>query len=175
MARAALFVALAVGLGFAGSVIPNVELVSITVFLGGAATGAAYGGFIGLAAELLFSGLNPLGPALPLVFAAQLTGMATCGVAGGLLGPHLLRCTVAFRTTLLALTGFVLTLLFDVLTNLGLGLHLGPVAATLAGGLALSVVHVVANMFVFAVLGAGGLRLLGDLGVITRREPAPTA
>lgn len=173
LARSALFIALAAGLGFAGAVIPNVELVTITIFLGGAATGPLTGAAIGIAAEILVSGLNPLGPALPLVFAAQLAGMAAAGLAGGLLGRHLLLVNAAYRVTLLAGLGLVLTFIFDLLTNLALGVHLGPIRATVVGGLVFSVVHIVANMFVFAVLGAGGLRVLADLGLLDRRAPAP--
>jgi hypothetical protein len=164
LARAAIFVALAAGLGFAGAVLPNVELVTVTIFLGGAATGPWAGAAIGVAAELLVSGLNPLGPALPLVFAAQLVGMAVVGLAGGLVGRRLLRVTATYRAVLLGGLGLLLALFFDVLTNLALGIHLGPVRATLAGGLVFSVVHIVSNTFVFAVLGTGGLRVLAEMG-----------
>jgi hypothetical protein len=173
VARAALFIALATGLGFAGAILPNVELVTITIFLGGAATGPLVGAAIGVAAELLVSGLNPLGPALPLVVAAQLGGMAVAGLAGGLLGRHLLRLSAIHRVTLLGALGLVITLCFDLLTNLALGVHLGPIRATVVGGLVFSGVHIVANVFVFAVLGAGGLRVLADLGILGRGAPAP--
>ncbi len=165
LARAALFIALAAGLGFAGAVLPNVELVTITIFLGGAATGPVTGAAIGAAAELLVSGLNPLGPALPLVFVAQVVGMAATGLAGGLLGRRILRIKATYRVALLAGIGLVLTIFFDFLTNLALGVHLGPIRATVLGGLAFSVVHIVSNMFVFAVLGAGGLRVLAEMGI----------
>ena len=170
LALTALFIALAVAVGYGGSVLPNVELVSITVFLGGVATGAPSGILIGVAAELLFSGVNPLGPALPLVLAAQLLGMGLFGLAGGVLGRRMLRLSTISRATALAFTGLILTLCFDVITNLALGVHLGPVWATLAGGLAFAVVHIVSNMLVFAVLGGGGLRVIRDLGLGDRGE-----
>ncbi len=165
LALTALFIALAVAVGYGGSVLPNVELVSLTVFLGGVATGAVSGILIGVAAELIFSGINPLGPTFPLVLAAQLAGMGLFGLAGGTLGRHMLRLGAIARVTVLAVTGLALTLFFDVITNLGLGVHLGPVWATLAGGLAFAVVHIISNMLVFAVLGGGGLRVLRDLGL----------
>lgn len=169
LALTGLFIALAAGLGFGTAVVPNVELLTITVFLGGAAVGPLQGLIIGVGAELLFSGLNPIGPALPLVFVAQLVGVGACGLAGGLAGPRLADLPRLRRASLLGVTGLSLTLFFDALTNLALGIHLGPVLATLAGGLAFAVLHIVSNAIVFAVIGPGGLRVLAELGLLARR------
>ncbi len=170
VALSALFIALAAGLGFAGAALPNLELLSLTVFLGGAATGPWHGLFIGAAAELIFSGLNPLGLPFPLVFAAQLAGMGLVGLAGGLAGPPVARFRPGGRAVALGGLGFGLTLVFDVLTNLALGVHMGPVVPTLVGGLAFGLVHMGSNTLVFAGLGLGGLRVLGEVGALGRRE-----
>lgn len=169
LALTGLFIALAAGLGFGTLVIPNVELLSITVFLGGAAVGPLWGLVIGVGAELLFSGLNPIGPALPLVLVAQLIGIGAFGLAGGLTGVRLAKLGRLRRALLLGSSGLVLTLLFDTLTNLALGIHLGPILPTLAAGLAFAILHIVSNAVVFAVIGPGGLRVLAELGLPARR------
>ncbi len=166
LALTALFAALAAALGFAGAWLPNLELITLTIFLGGVVTGPLHGFAIGVLAELVFSMLNPLGPALPLVFVAQLIGMGIAGAAGGLLGPRIARLRGGARVAVLAVAGFTVTLLFDVITNLALGIHLGPVFPTLAGGLAFSLVHLAANTLAFAVLGAGGLRVFEGMALI---------
>jgi hypothetical protein len=170
LALTGLFIALAVGLGFGTAAIPNVELLSITVFLGGAATGPLHGLLIGVAAELLFSGLNPIGPAFPLVLVAQLSSVGAIGLAGGLLGVRLSRLKRLTRACALGASGLLLTLLFDALTNLALGVHLGPILPTLIGGLAFGVMHLVSNTVIFAGIGPGGLRVLGDLGLFEDRD-----
>jgi hypothetical protein len=168
LAFTALFAALAAALGFAGALVPNVELITLAVFLGGVATGVGAGIAIGVIAEFVFSTLNPLGPALPFVFAAQLLGMGIAGAAGGILAPHLARLSSGGRSLLLGVTGFLVTLVFDILTNLALGIHMGPILPTLIGGLAFSAIHLGANTVVFAVLGTGGLRVLESFGLLGR-------
>lgn len=166
LAFTALFAALSAALGFAGALIPNVELITLSVFLGGVATGVAHGFAIGVVAEIVLSSLNPLGPALPYVFVAQIIGMGIAGAAGGLLAPRLARTAGPRRPLLLGATGFLVTLTFDVLTNFALGLHMGPILPTLLGGLAFSLIHLGANTLLFAVLGVGGLRVLESFGLV---------
>ncbi len=172
LAYVALFAALSAALGFAGALIPNVELITLSVFLGGVATGALSGIAIGILSEFVFSLLNPLGPALPLVFVAQLFGMGVGGAVGGLLAPRLARLAGRWRAVLLGAAGFLITLNFDVATNLALGIHMGPILPTLIGGLAFSAIHLLANTLLFAVLGAGGLRVFESFGLLRgSREP----
>lgn len=163
VALAGLFVALALGVDLVTAPIPNVELLSLTIFLGGAATTTGIGFAIGMATELIHSLLNPLGPAFPLVFLAQLLGMGMIGFAGGLFGSRLVRLGRFRALVMLAVLGFLLTALFDVLTNLALGVHLGSIGPTLVGGVLFAAAHIVSNAILFAVLGIGGLRVLREL------------
>jgi hypothetical protein len=172
IALAGLFVALALGIDLLTAPLPNIELLSLTIFLGGAATGPLTGFLIGVAAELIHSTLNPLGPAFPLVLVAQLLGMGIVGCTGGKLGPPVARLGRVKALAALAGLGLVLTTLFDLLTNFALGIHLGPVLPTLAGGILFAVAHIVSNTFVFAGLGLGGLRVLRELGLVEGREGA---
>jgi hypothetical protein len=166
IALAGLFVALAPAIDLLTAPIPNVELMSLVIFLGGAATGGLTGCFIGLAAEVIHSLLNPLGPAFPLVFSAQLLGMGLVGWTGGRLGPQVAGLGRAAALAALAGLGFILTAVFDVLTNLALGIHLGPVWPTLIGGIPFAIAHIVSNTVVYAGLGLGGLRVLRELGLV---------
>jgi len=170
LAFTALFAALAVALGYVRPPIPGVELITLGIFLGGVVTGVVGGIAVGILAECVFSMLNPLGPALPLVFVAQLLGMGIVGAAGGLLAPHLARLASGGRSLLLGVTGFLVTLIFDFVTNLAQGIHMGPILPTLIAGLTFSLIHLGANTLVFALLGTGSLRVLESFGLLSRRS-----
>ena len=71
-----LFVGVALGLGYLLAGVPNVELMTVTVALGGAVMGPAAGALCGALAAGIFSLASPIGAPLPLVLAAQVTGMA---------------------------------------------------------------------------------------------------
>lgn len=172
VALAGLFVALTLGVDLITAPLPNVELLSLTLFLGGAATGPAVGFAIGIAAELIHSFLNPLGPAFPLVLLAQLLGMGTVGLVGGLLGARVARLRRGPAIGALAILGFSLTTFFDLLTNAALGIHLGSLWLTLAGGIPFAIAHIVSNTLLFPALGLGGLRVLRELGVLAIGEGA---
>lgn len=81
--RIALFAALAAALGFLFAPIPNVELVTFSLFMAGCLLGWRDGSHAALLAVALYYGLNPYGSslALPLLFAAQLAaGLAIAGL-----------------------------------------------------------------------------------------------
>jgi hypothetical protein len=166
LAFTALFAALSAALGFAGALIPNIELITLSVFLGGVATGVGHGFVIGALSEIVFSTLNPLGPALPYVFVAQVIGMGIAGAVGGLVAPRLVRIAERKRPLLLGVIGFLVTLFYDVLTNFALGVHMGPILTTFLGGLAFSLIHLAGNTLLFAVLGVGGIHVLESFGLV---------
>jgi len=87
LVQASIYAALAIGAGFALFMIPNVELISVIVFLAGMHLGFRWGILIGLTAEMVFSGLNPMGSGLmfPPLFLSQMVGMALIGLWGGLM------------------------------------------------------------------------------------------
>ena len=114
---AALFIALSVALGFLLAGIPNLELMTLTVFMAGSFCGARLGGAIGALSILIFSLLNPLGPA-PAPASRR---------AGRGFRPHRFgrrdrraahRCRPARPASAAsAAAGFVLTLAYDALTT----------------------------------------------------------
>ena len=85
LVKAAIFSSTAIGLGFVFMFIPNLEFISVTVFLSGLTLGGYVGAMVGGTSMLVYSGLNPLGSGLihlPL-FVSQILAMSTIGIIGG--------------------------------------------------------------------------------------------
>jgi len=76
LVRAAIFCALAVGMGFSLMLIPNVELITVIVFISGLYLGIGWGTIVGGTAIFIYSGLNPMGSGLafPPLFVMQILG-----------------------------------------------------------------------------------------------------
>lgn len=115
--QTALFIALCVTLGYMLAGVPNVEILSASIFTSGVLLGPRRGAVVGGLAELLYAGLNPYGLApLPLLL-AQLVAMAAIGAGGGVFARVVRGRSWTLQVGLAAASGFVLTLFFDVLTN----------------------------------------------------------
>lgn len=158
LVRAAIFTALAVGLGFSLLLVPNVELITVLIFLAGLCLGPAWGMLVGGTAELVYSGLNPLGSGLsfPPLLAAQLLAMILIGGLGGLLRPLFFqRYLSAPRRAALGLTGFLLTALYDFLTTLSYPLSAGfdwpQTVGIFLTGMGFTFLHQVSNAIVFVI------------------------
>jgi hypothetical protein len=148
--------ALVAALGFALTGVPNVELMSLSTFVCGALRGPVGGGVVGASAMAIYSSFNPYGIAPPPVFAMQLVGLGIIGVVGGLIcGRPSSRWRPGGISGMLAggILGFALTLLYDVLTNLGtawsMGVYRNPLPILL-GGLGFGAWHMVWNTVLFA-------------------------
>jgi hypothetical protein len=153
IAMAGLLSSLAVALGFLLMAVPNVELITLVVFVSGGILGARAGALVGVVSMLIYSIANPMGVAVPLVTVSQALGQGIVGAAGAT-GPRLRaisdRRTV--RSVVFAGVGFLLTVQYDVLTNLALGVSVGTVGPVMVGGLAFSLVHFVSNTMIFFFL-----------------------
>ncbi|MFA4947184.1 MAG: hypothetical protein WC674_01585 [Candidatus Krumholzibacteriia bacterium] len=154
---AALFIALSVALGFLLAGIPNVELMTLTVFMAGIFCGARLGGAIGALSSLLFSLLNQFGPAPAPLLAAQVAGFVLIGSVGGLIGPHLAPAR-ASSVAASAAAGFALTFVYDVLTTvatafvaLGASGFIEGLGGIAVAGIGFAAVHVGVNTALFAV------------------------
>lgn len=79
-----LFSGTALGAGYLLSGVPNVELVSLIVALGGAVLGPVLGPVCGLLTGAVFALANPLGMSPPLLVAAQALGQGLMGFWGWL-------------------------------------------------------------------------------------------
>ncbi|MFQ5512423.1 MAG: ECF transporter S component [Candidatus Krumholzibacteriia bacterium] len=172
---ASLMVALTVSLGYALAGIPNVELMTLSVFTAGYLLGAGYGAVVGVTSITLHSVFNPLGTALPPLLAAQIAGFALIGVAGAWPGRVIARMDKRWPAFVLSgAVGLVLTLTYDVLTNVGAFYTVtGEYApsnlfAFVGAGVAFTVMHLVWNTGLFFAALKPALnvfsRFRGELG-----------
>lgn len=162
LVKMGLFAALALALGFALVHIPNVELVTLTIFFSGSILGRLKGALVGMVAMVLFTLFNPLGPAVIPVAIAQVIGMGLVGMAGGIMGSRIKEIRTALaRGAFLAGWGFSLSLLYDLLTNFAVAAAFGLWErwyAVVIGGLTFSLIHIVSNTVIFALIGGTLIR-----------------
>ncbi|MFC1565717.1 ECF transporter S component [Candidatus Neomarinimicrobiota bacterium] len=158
LVRASIFTALAIGLGFSLLMVPNVELITVIVFLAGLTLGVSWGALVGGTAELIFSVLNPFGSGLvfPPLLMSQVFSMIIIGAAGGLMCPVFFKRKFSTkRIASLAITGFVLTFIFDSLTTLSYPLSAGfdwpQTIGIYISGIGFTILHQLSNTIVFAV------------------------
>ncbi len=165
IAYTGMFIALAVALGFTLIIIPNLELVTATVFISGWLLGPFLGAFVGLISEMIFSGLNPIGSGFlffPLLL-AQVLAMAITGFSGGILR----RGKVLFLSSwggllALAAVGVILTAIFDLFTTLAFPIAAGfsgvQIWTILTAGSIFSVLHILSNGAIFGIIVPGVLK-----------------
>jgi hypothetical protein len=151
------YAALMVAAGLTGvyaEQIPNFEVLTLVVFCSGVLLGARDGAWVGALSELVYSVLNPYGMAHPLVTAAQVTGLALAGVAGGLaVKVGVPGWSPPVRAVWLAVAAFCVTAIFDLLTNVAGGVVYGQMKLTLAGGIPFALIHIGTNVMLFAAIG----------------------
>jgi ABC-type Fe3+-siderophore transport system permease subunit len=154
----------AVGLtGAYAESVPNLELLTLTAFLGGMLLGVRDGAAVGGLCMLIFSLLNPYGPAHPLVTASQVLGECVAGAAGGVVArARLERRPRWLQAATLALVAVALTAFYDLATNLATGLIFGQVRFWLLAGIPFSLWHIAWNLALFVAIGTA------LLGVIPR-------
>ena len=119
LVRAAIFCAMAIAMGYSLMMVPNIELITVIIFLSGLTLNLWWGALVGLVAMGIYSGLNPLGSGLsfPPLFFAQTISMSLCGLIGGLLKPIFFTKEFnAYQLFFLAVTGFFVTVIYDIFT-----------------------------------------------------------
>lgn len=148
--------ATALSLSYARFWAPNVEFTSLIIFLSGFTLGSRVGALVGLVTESIFSNLNPLGAAPIPILLAQVGCMMLIGAAGGLLARWSQQSDTRLNSSLkMAASGLYLTMVFDLLTNLGFAISFygGDYTIALIWGLPFMVVHVVGNTIIFGTIG----------------------
>ncbi|MCD6118032.1 hypothetical protein J7K93_13580 [bacterium] len=148
------FTALGVALGFALFNIPNIELVSATIFTGGFLLGKQKGIIIGLLTESIYSLFNPFGIAAPPLFIAQIISMALIGFTGGLISDINLKSWKF--PIVLAAAGGILTSVFALLTTLSfvflIGLDRSGRIAAIISGIGFNLLHIISNTLIFSTI-----------------------
>lgn len=160
LALAGMFAGLAWGAGYVDS-IPNFEFLTVILFAAGWVLGPLGGALAGALGEFLYSAINPYGSGLmhPLVLASQVFGMALAGVVGGLLGRSGIA-RPALRWLAVVASGVLVTLVFDLVTNLASGAVYGQWKATMIAALPFALIHVGTNAALFATVGVLLVRAL---------------
>ncbi len=158
LAYAGLMVAAGITGAYAES-IPNFEVITLVAFASGVLLGVRDGAGVAALTMLVYSLLNPYGAAHPLVTGSQVAAEALAGAAGGALA-FLTRRPARVRAALLAPVGALLTVVYDLITNLATGLVYGQMRAVLLGGIPFALWHIATNTALFAV---GGTAIVGVL------------
>ncbi len=158
LVRAAMFSALAIGLGYALLMIPNVELMTLIIFISGIMLGVKWGMLVGAFSEAIFSIANPFGSGLifPPLLIAQITGMMMVGLSGGILRRVFFQSVYTpFKIGLAGFFGFILTFIFDSLTTLSYPVSAGFDTVQTWGlylsGIGFTLLHQISNVFVFSI------------------------
>ena len=103
---------------------------------------------------LLYTLLNPYGPAPPLVMLAQVAGMALAGAAGALFarigGPSWATWRRAWTLAILAILA---TAAFDLMTNVATGMVFGQIRYWVLAGIPFMLWHIGFNVALFAAVG----------------------
>ncbi len=148
-----------VALGFALSGIPNVELMTMTVFIAGHLLGWRLGATVGAASIAAYSLFNPLGAAMPPLLIAQVVGFSIIGAGGAFVGPVIVRLRLRWTAFLMCgLVGFFLTFTYDVITNIGAYFTItGEQAPSslykfVGAGMLFMIMHIVWNTALFLVV-----------------------
>lgn len=138
--------------------IPNVELTSLLVFLVGVFFGILVGSAVGTVVMFINGFLSSWGFA-GLMLPFQIAGMITIGAVGGLYGQSkkINATLVSFGEA--AILGAFLTLVFDIITNLGFAILLvfagtpvlPAVVTAVVSGVPFLLVHVTSNFFIFLI------------------------
>jgi len=135
---------------------PNVEFTSLLVFLVGVFFGAFIGSMLGATAMFINGFLSPWGFAgLNIPF--QIAGMVIVGVVGGLYGRTKKGTYTLSSCGETAVLGAFLTLVYDIITNIGVALgytllgmpFLPAFISAIVFGVPFSLIHIVSNFFVF--------------------------
>ena len=164
LVRAAIFSAVAIGLGFMFMLVPNVEFISITVFLSGLTLGFSWGAAVGASSMLIYSSFNPLGSGLVYftLLIGQILAMVVIGMFGAAANKIVKNLAPVYQAILAGLFGFIGTLIYDITTNLAYPLSAGySLKETFVygiSGLLFTAMHLVSNTAIFSVVVPGYLR-----------------
>lgn len=167
----ATFIAIGVGLGFSFASIPNVEMVTATIFISGYFLGIKRGILIGIITEALYSGLNPYGMAAPPLFLAQIFSMGLAGAAGGITGQFKIGKKPA-HCFFFGFIGFALTVQFAILTTLSFVLLIDYSWEKMLGsflyGLYFYAMHILTNVVIFTLIVPAVVAFFGRFSALAR-------
>ena len=131
----------------------NVKIMDFIIFVSGFVFGPFTGALIGVMTWMVYGTLNPYGFSLPILVATA-SSEALYGVLGGILGDRTIHFEGRPLLTNLkfAIVGFLLTFLYDLITNVASALTVGiPIEVALISGIPFSIAHELSNAAFFFV------------------------
>tara|TARA_B100000214_G_scaffold372020_1_gene349450 strand:- start:418 stop:939 length:522 start_codon:yes stop_codon:yes gene_type:complete len=158
LVKASVFTSTAIGLGFVFLFIPNVEFISVTVFLSGMTLGIIFGSIIGASSIAVYSILNPIGSGLAFIplLIGQIIGMTVIGIIGGLNKKILMYVPSKLLVPLSGLLGGFCAIWYDGITTISYPISIGyGIKESLVysiGGLFFTIMHILSNFIIFAIV-----------------------
>lgn len=157
-----IFTALAVVLGYALVFIPNIELLTLMIFLSGFIMGQRDGAIVGIMSSFIFVFFNPYGVSPIPLFAYQLAHYALVGLLGGVMCDFLSKkeffkpeedLYVYPVVIIFAISGAVITFTYDIISTLiGALVFYGSIESfwpTYIIGLPFTMIHLIGNILGF--------------------------
>jgi hypothetical protein len=161
------FCALSIGTDYALVSFSQVKPMDLIVFIGGFLFGPVVGSLIGVFSWSIYGAINPSGFE-PRIWVATMLAESVYGITGGLLRKMLgstsfesqrLGLSVVFATT-----GFLLTMLYDLATNVVYASVFNTsVITAIVVGAPFAVVHEGANFIIFGVMSVPTIAALGKV------------
>ena len=158
LVKSAIFSATAIGLGFTFLMVPNVEFISVTIFLSGFYLGSKYGALVGGVSIMIYSILNPMGSGLaylPLLM-GQIISMTIIGILGSYSSFFLKKVRLKIRILFSGLAGFISTFIYDFITTisfpLSVGYSLNEIIIYGISGLVFTSMHLISNTVIFMIV-----------------------
>lgn len=143
----------------------NVKFMDLIVFVAGFVFGPLVGASVGVLTWLVYGTLNPYGFSLPILAATSIAE-SLYGVVGGFLGarsPSVVGRGLSANAKF-AIIGFILTFVYDLLTNVVSGLTAGiPLTVALIAGIPFAIAHEFSNTAFFFVGASPLVTAIGRL------------
>jgi hypothetical protein len=147
----ALMIATAIATNYVLIGVVNVKFMDLIVFTAGYMLGTIWGAGVGFLVWIAYGTLNPYGFSLPILIATALSE-TVFGLCGGLF-PLKISLNEGFVPDFrLAVTGFLLTVVYDIVTNIVSVITVGvPLGIGLIAGIPFSLMHEISNAAFFSL------------------------
>lgn len=166
LALFSILTATCVGIQLSPRPVPNVEFTSIMTFFAGVAFGGLLGGALGALVMFINGFLSPWGFA-GMIMPFQMVSMAIVGFAGGSFRRYGVPKKPSRAVMESAITGAFLTLLYDIITNIGTAVISGiPIIIALVTGVTFAILHISSNAVIFGVAFAPLLKVFQKFGEV---------
>mgnify|MGYP001774302169 CR=1 FL=1 len=144
--------------------VANFKVMDLLVFVSGFVFGPIIGASIGVLTWMVYGVLNPYG-FVPQIWVITMLSETIYGIIGGILAKSISVSDYSSNrvglTVLFGATGFLLTFLYDLITNVAFAITFGiPIIAALIAGVPLALIHEISNLILF---GACSLPLISIL------------